>query len=101
MGLVSGACFAELGNEVAVVEVDAAKLASLQSGQIPIYEPGLQPLVAANAAAGRLTFGDDIAAAVAGVDAVFIAVGNPPPGAATAMPTSPTSSPPSSRSPSI
>ena len=77
VGLVSGACFAELGNEVAVVEVDAAKLASLQSGQIPIYEPGLQPLVAANAAAGRLTFGDDIAAAVAGVDAVFIAVGTP------------------------
>jgi len=77
VGLVSGACFAELGNDVAVVEVDQAKLASLRQGGIPIYEPGLQPLVADNARAGRLTFGDDIAAAVAGVDAVFIAVGTP------------------------
>ena len=77
VGLVSGACFAELGNDVAVVEVDAAKLTSLREGGIPIYEPGLQPLVADNAKAGRLTFGDDIAAAVAGVDAVFIAVGTP------------------------
>ncbi len=77
VGLVSGACFAELGNDVAVVEVDAAKLTSLREGGIPIYEPGLQPLVADNARAGRLSFGDDIAAAVAGVDAVFIAVGTP------------------------
>ncbi len=77
VGLVSGACFAELGNDVAVVEVDAAKLSSLREGGIPIYEPGLQPLVADNVRAGRLTFGDDIAAAVAGVDAVFIAVGTP------------------------
>ena len=77
VGLVSGACFAELGNDVAVVEVDPAKLKSLRDGGIPIYEPGLQPLVADNAKAGRLTFGDDIAAAVAGVDAVFIAVGTP------------------------
>ena len=77
VGLVSGACFAELGNDVAIVEVDAAKLASLQQGGIPIYEPGLQPLVADNVRAGRLTFGNDIAAAVASVDAVFIAVGTP------------------------
>ena len=77
VGLVSGACFAELGNDVAIVEVDAAKLASLQEGGIPIYEPGLQPLVADNVRAGRLTFGNDIASAVAGVDAVFIAVGTP------------------------
>ena len=77
VGLVSGACFAELGNEVAIVEVDAAKLASLREGGIPIYEPGLQPLVADNVRTGRLTFGDDIAAAVAGADAVFIAVGTP------------------------
>ena len=77
VGLVSGACFAELGNDVAIVEVDAAKLSSLREGGIPIYEPGLQPLVADNVRAGRLTFGDDIAAAVAGVDAVFIAVGTP------------------------
>jgi UDPglucose 6-dehydrogenase len=77
VGLVSGACFAELGNDVAVVESDAAKLASLRDGRIPIYEPGLQPLVADNARAGRLTFGDDIAAAVNGAEAVFIAVGTP------------------------
>jgi UDPglucose 6-dehydrogenase len=77
VGLVSGACFAELGNDVAVVEVDAAKLASLRDGGIPIYEPGLQPLVAENVKAGRLSFGDDIAHAVAGADAVFIAVGTP------------------------
>jgi UDPglucose 6-dehydrogenase len=77
VGLVSGACFAELGHEVAVVEVDPAKLKSLQDGGIPIYEPGLDTLVASNARAGRLTFGDDIASAVAGVEAVFIAVGTP------------------------
>ena len=77
VGLVSGACFAELGNDVAVVEADPAKLASLQAGGIPIFEPGLDRLVADNVRAGRLTFGDDIAAAVAGVDAVFIAVGTP------------------------
>ena len=77
VGLVSGACFAELGNDVAVVEADAAKLASLQDGGIPIFEPGLDRLVADNVRAGRLSFGDDIAAAVAGVDAVFIAVGTP------------------------
>ena len=77
VGLVSGACFAELGNDVAVVEVDQAKLDSLRAGGIPIYEPGLDKLVADNVTAGRLTFGGDIAAAVAGVDAVFIAVGTP------------------------
>ncbi len=77
VGLVSGACFADLGVEVAVVEVDPAKLDALRNGRIPIYEPGLDRLVADNVAAGRLTFGDDLAAAVAGVDAVFIAVGTP------------------------
>jgi UDPglucose 6-dehydrogenase len=77
VGLVSGACFAELGNDVAVVESDPPKLASLRAGRIPIYEPGLDTLVADNARAGRLTFGDDIAAAIAGVEAVFIAVGTP------------------------
>ncbi len=77
VGLVSGACFAELGNDVAVVEADPAKLASLQAGGIPIFEPGLDRLVADNVRAGRLSFGADIAAAVAGVDAVFIAVGTP------------------------
>jgi UDPglucose 6-dehydrogenase len=77
VGLVSGACFAELGNDVVVVEADAPKLASLRAGRIPIFEPGLDKLVADNVRAGRLAFNDDIAAAVAGVDAVFIAVGTP------------------------
>ena len=77
VGLVSGACFADLGVEVAVVETDATKLDALQNGRIPIYEPGLDRLVAENVAAGRLTFSDDLATAVAGVEAVFIAVGTP------------------------
>ena len=77
VGLVSGACFADLGVEVAVVEVDPAKLAALSEGRIPIYEPGLDRLVADNVAAGRLSFGNDLAAAVAGAEAVFIAVGTP------------------------
>jgi UDPglucose 6-dehydrogenase len=77
VGLVSGACFAELGNDVAVVEADPAKLASLHAGGIPIFEPGLDRLVADNVRAGRLSFSDNIATAVAGVDAVFIAVGTP------------------------
>ncbi len=77
VGLVSGACFSEFGNEVAIVEVDPGKLAMLRDGGIPIYEPGLDLLVAENVKAGRLTFGDDLAEAVAGADAVFIAVGTP------------------------
>ncbi len=77
VGLVSGACFAEFGNEVAVVESDPAKLAMLRGGGIPIYEPGLPELVADNARAGRLTFGNDIESAVRGAEAVFIAVGTP------------------------
>ncbi|MCW3476895.1 UDP-glucose dehydrogenase family protein [Limobrevibacterium gyesilva] len=77
VGLVSGACFAEFGVEVAVVEADAAKLAALRAGRMPIYEPGLEQLVADNVAAGRLSFGDDLAAAVAEAEAVFIAVGTP------------------------
>ncbi len=77
VGLVSGACFADLGVEVAVVETDPAKLSALRDGRIPIYEPGLDRLVAENVAANRLSFGDDLAAAVADVEAVFIAVGTP------------------------
>jgi UDPglucose 6-dehydrogenase len=77
VGLVSGACFAEFGVEVSVVEADAARLAALRDGRMPIYEPGLDRLVAENVAAGRLEFGDDLAAAVAGAEAVFIAVGTP------------------------
>ena len=77
VGLVSGACFADLGVEVCVVERDAAKLALLRDGKMPIYEPGLDRLVHENTAAGRLSFTGDLAAAVAGVEAVFIAVGTP------------------------
>ena len=77
VGLVSGACFAEFGNEVAVVEADPVKLAALQDGRMPIYEPGLEQLVAENVKAGRLFFGDDLAEALQGAEAVFIAVGTP------------------------
>jgi UDPglucose 6-dehydrogenase len=77
VGLVSGACFSEFGVDVAVVEADPAKLAALTSGIMPIYEPGLDRLVAENVAAGRLSFGNDVAAAVDGAEAVFIAVGTP------------------------
>ncbi|NHO54023.1 nucleotide sugar dehydrogenase [Acetobacter estunensis] len=78
VGLVSAACFAEFGIEVAVVENSPTRLAALREGRIPIYEPGLDKLVESNMQAGRLTFGDDIAAAVKGAEAVFIAVGTPP-----------------------
>jgi len=77
VGLVSGACFADLGVDVAVVESDPTKLAALAEGRLPIYEPGLDRLVAENVAAGRLSFGADLPAAVAGVEAVLIAVGTP------------------------
>ena len=77
VGLVSGACFAEFGVEVSVVETDPAKLEALRSGRTPIYEPGLDRLLADNVGAGRLTFGDDLAAAVQAAEAVFIAVGTP------------------------
>jgi UDPglucose 6-dehydrogenase len=77
VGLVSGACFSEFGIDVACVDKDAAKIAALQAGKIPIYEPGLEELVERNAKAGRLTFTADLAAAVAGAEAVFIAVGTP------------------------
>jgi UDPglucose 6-dehydrogenase len=77
VGLVSGACFAEFGSDVVVVETDSAKLAALRQGEIPIYEPGLERLVAENMAAGRLRFDDDLRKALDGVEAVFIAVGTP------------------------
>jgi UDPglucose 6-dehydrogenase len=77
VGLVSGACFAEFGTEVTVVEVDPDKLAALHEGHMPIYEPGLDKVVAENVAAGRLTFTADLASAVRGAEAVFIAVGTP------------------------
>jgi UDPglucose 6-dehydrogenase len=77
VGLVSGACFADFGHDVVCVDRDTAKIDALNAGQIPIYEPGLDALVDANAKAGRLTFTRDLAGAVAGADAVFIAVGTP------------------------
>ena len=77
VGLVSGACFAEFGSEVVVVEVDPDRLAALRAGRMPIYEPGLDRLVAENVAAGRLSFTDALPAALDGAEAVFIAVGTP------------------------
>jgi len=77
VGLASGACFSEFGVSVSCVDQDTAKIARLQRGEMPIYEPGLAALVAGNMAAGRLSFTNDLTAAVDGVDAVFIAVGTP------------------------
>ena len=77
VGLVSGACFAEFGVSVAVYEADLAKRAMLLQGRIPIYEPGLDKLVAQNMAAERLSFPDSLEAGIAGAEAIFIAVGTP------------------------
>ena len=77
VGLVSGACFADFGHEVTCVDKDEAKIKRLRAGKMPIYEPGLDVLVARNVEAGRLSFETKAAKAVAGADAVFIAVGTP------------------------
>ena len=77
VGLVSGACFSEFGVEVICVDLDADKIARLTRGEMPIYEPGLDQLVATNVAAKRLSFTTDLAGAVKKSDAVFIAVGTP------------------------
>ncbi len=77
VGLVSGACFAEFGLDVTCVDKDHGKIEMLREGRIPIYEPGLDALVARHAGAGRLHFTTDLKAAVAGADAIFIAVGTP------------------------
>jgi UDPglucose 6-dehydrogenase len=77
VGLVSGACFAEFGVEVRLMDTDAAKVASLREGRIPIYEPRLDRLVEDNAREGRLRFTTDLAEAMDGADAVFLAVGTP------------------------
>jgi UDPglucose 6-dehydrogenase len=77
VGLVSGACFSEFGVTVTCVDQDAAKIARLRGNEMPIFEPGLDALVARNAAAGRLLFTTDLGSAVEGADAVFIAVGTP------------------------
>jgi UDPglucose 6-dehydrogenase len=77
VGLVSGACFSEFGVSVTCVDLDVDKIARLSRGEMPIFEPGLDQLVASNAAAGRLSFATDLKSAVEGADAVFIAVGTP------------------------
>jgi UDPglucose 6-dehydrogenase len=77
VGLVSGACFADFGHVVTCIDKDAAKIARLEKGEIPIFEPGLDDLVARNVREGRLTFATEAAAAVREADAVFIAVGTP------------------------
>ncbi len=77
VGLVSGACFSEFGVHVTCVDKDAGKIERLKRGEIPIYEPGLDDLVARNVAAGRLSFTLDLKEAMTGADAVFIAVGTP------------------------
>ncbi len=77
VGLVSGACFADFGHKVICVDSDASKIERLKGGEIPIFEPGLDELVANNVAQNRLSFTTDLAPAVKGADAVFIAVGTP------------------------
>jgi UDPglucose 6-dehydrogenase len=77
VGLVSGACFSEFGTDVVCVDKDVAKIEDLNEGRIPIFEPGLDRMVAHNVEAGRLSFSTDLAAALKGATAVFIAVGTP------------------------
>jgi UDPglucose 6-dehydrogenase len=77
VGLVSGACFADFGHEVTCIDKDEGKIARLHEGKMPIYEPGLDVLVARNVEAGRLSFAVDGSAAIRTADAVFIAVGTP------------------------
>src|SRR6202000_1941277 len=77
VGLVSGACFSDFGHHVTCVDKDADKIAALRRGEIPIFEPGLDVLVASNVKAGRLSFTTELATPVAEADAVFIAVATP------------------------
>jgi UDPglucose 6-dehydrogenase len=77
VGLVSGACFADFGHIVTCIDKDAAKIRELQNGNLPIFEPGLDALVATNVEAGRLSFANESAAAIRAADAVFLAVGTP------------------------
>ena len=77
VGLVSGTCFSEFGVEVVCVDRDAAKIDILRQGKMPIYEPGLEDLVASNTESGRLSFTTDLTGAIEDADAVFIAVGTP------------------------
>jgi UDPglucose 6-dehydrogenase len=77
VGLVSGACFADFGHHVICVDKDASKIAALKRGEMPIYEPGLEDLVASNVRAGRLSFATDLQEPVKNAQAIFIAVGTP------------------------
>lgn len=77
VGLVSGVCFADFGHDVVCVDKDPAKIETLKAGGVPIYEPGLKTLIEKNVKAGRLSFTTDLATAMEGTDAVFIAVGTP------------------------
>src|SRR5207302_10920431 len=77
VGLVAGTCFADSGNDVTCVDIDAKKISALQRGEVPIYEPGLEELIKKNAREKRLVFSTDLAASVAGAQVVFIAVGTP------------------------
>lgn len=78
VGLVTGACLADAGNQVICIDVDAEKVARLKAGDVPIYEPGLDAIVRSNSSAGRLTFSTDAGGAVVHGDVIFIAVGTPP-----------------------
>ena len=78
VGLVSGACFAEMGADVTCVDIDSAKIERLQHGDVPIYEPALADMVARNVADGRLRFTTELSACIGRVEVVFIAVGTPP-----------------------
>src|SRR3954451_12701554 len=77
VGLVTGACFAETGNDVTCADIDQSKIDRLNAGEIPIFEPGLGPMVQRNSAAGRLRFTSDVSAAIAAAQVIFIAVGTP------------------------
>jgi UDPglucose 6-dehydrogenase len=78
VGLVSGAGFAEIGNDVVCADVDPSKIARLRKGEIPIFEPGLEELVKRNASAGRLSFSEDVAGSIATAQVIFCCVGTPP-----------------------
>ena len=77
VGLVVGACLAETGNEVVCADVDGAKIDGLRHNRLPIYEPGLEPIVARNQSGGRLQFTTDVGDAIERSDIIFIAVGTP------------------------
>ena len=99
VGLVTGTCFADCGNEVTCIDKDARKIETLKRGIMPIYEPGLEEMVHHNHKDGRLRFTTDLPGGIAAAQLVFIAVGTPQ--ARTAPPTCPASSPSPTPSPRI